>query len=275
MSDYYNRFDRPQRSSYAGGPGRFSRPSRPVCPVAPFEQKDMGYVHEVETWLSNPHAYFKSYGEVARGFQMRHRSERLRIMTFVAAPADLVGLTPQRLYLGREVKKVEGWDGVFSAVVGELGMDFPETFDALQRQGLLAWLGCPAGGVSVSALLMSGALKPAFDSWEQVIYRIQWLLLMCGIKLNDAVVQVDPYTDAQWKAREQEIHRKRREERTYMAGRRAAQEAWADAHPNEAADFAARADEHGRYVPPSYREKGFSDFSGGVRPPRRPADPTW
>ena len=256
---------------------RFSRPIRPVCPVAPFEQKGPEYVQQVEEWIANPHAFFKSFGDAARLFQQGHRSERLRTMTFVAAAADLLPMRPVRLWLGGAVKSVQGWDGVFSAVVGELVPGCPATFDALQRNGLLAWIGCEAGGVPILTLLSAGALKPNFASWEEVVRRIQWLLLMCGIKLNDAVVQVDPYTDAQWAEREADIHRKRSEEKAFMAGRRAAQKAWAEEHPEEAAEFAARqraereatGQNAGRRRPP----QGPRHFPQGPR--RFGADPTW
>lgn len=258
---------------------RFDRPARPYsssCPIAPFECASAGYAQKVDMWLANPHDYFKSFGEMAHRFQMRHRSERLRTMTFVVDPEQLVPLTPVKLYLGRDVTPVKGWDGTFSAAIGELGMAYPRTFDALQRHGLLEWLDCPAGGMAFSAMLMSGGLKPSFDSWEQVIYRIQWLVLMCGIKLNEAIVQVNPYTDEEWLVRQAEIQQKRRDERAYMAGRRSAQEAWAAAHPREAADFAARADEHGRYVPPSYMDADRRDGGDSPRPPRRDSGaPVW
>ena len=60
---------------------------------------------------------------------------------------------------------------------------------------------------------------------------MQWLFLMCGIRLNEVVVQVDPYTNEAWRVRKAEIDRKRAEEKAFMEGRRAAQKAWADAHP--------------------------------------------
>ncbi|MGN0853619.1 MAG: hypothetical protein ACI4Q3_09640 [Kiritimatiellia bacterium] len=247
---------------------RFSRPARPACPVAPFERKGPEYVRQVDGWLDDPHAFFKSYGAAARSFQREHRSERLRTMTFVAPAADLLPMRPVRLWLGGEVRSVQGWDGVFSAVVGELVPACPATFDALQRSGLLAWIGCGAGGVPISTLLSAGALKPDFASWEDVIRRVQWLLLMCGIKLNDAIVQVDPYTDEQWTLREADIHRKRSEERAFMAGRRAAQKAWAEAHPEEAAAFAARQQ--------AEREAAARERPRRSRGERRAAaDPTW
>ena len=59
---------------------------------------------------------------------------------------------------------------------------------------------------------------------------MQWLFLMCGIRLNEVIVQVDPYTDEEWRVRKEEIDRKRSEERAFRGGRRAAQKGWAEAH---------------------------------------------
>ena len=65
-----------------------------------------------------------------------------------------------------------------------------------------------------------------------VVARVQWLFLMCGIRLNEVIVQVDPYTDEEWRVRKEEIDRKRSEERAFMEGRRVAQKAWTEAHPD-------------------------------------------
>ena len=59
-------------------------------------------------------------------------------------------------------------------------------------------------------------------------HEVEWLFLMCGIRLNEVIVQANPYTDEEWCVRKEEIDRKRSEERTFMEGRRAAQKAWAD-----------------------------------------------
>ena len=40
------------------------------------------------------------------------------------------------------------------------------------------------------------------------------------------------YTDEEWRVRKEEIDRKRSEERAFMEGRRAAQKAWTEAHPD-------------------------------------------
>ena len=101
------------------------------------------------------------------------------------------------------------------------------TFDALQAAGQLEWLGCSATGEAVSAMLEAGRINPQFADWAEVVARVQWLFLMCGIRLNEVIVQVDPYTDEEWRVRKEEIDRKRSEERAFMEGRRAAQKAWA------------------------------------------------
>jgi len=68
---------------------------------------------------------------------------------------------------------------------------------------------------------------------DEVVARVQWLFLMCGIRLNEVVVQVDPFSDEQWAVRKAEIDRRRAEDKAFMEGRRAAQRAWAAEHPSD------------------------------------------
>ena len=203
-----------------------------VCPVVSFERAENGYAEQVGKWIANPHAYFKSFGPEAREFQRTHRSERLRTMTLVAPAAELAALRPVRLSLdGREVV-VRSWSDAFSCAVSRLVAANPEAFNALQAAGQLEWLGCSATGEAVAAMLEAGRINPQFADWAEVVARVQWLFLMCGIRLNEVIVQVDPYTDEEWRVRKEEIDRKRSEERAFMEGRRAAQKAWAEAHPD-------------------------------------------
>ena len=203
-----------------------------ICPVVRFEHAQKGYADQVGEWIANPHAYFKSFGPEARTFQKKHPSERLRTMTLVAPAAELAVLRPVRLSLdGREVV-VKSWSEAFSCAVSRLMSVNPATFDALQAAGLLEWLGCSPTGDAVSTMMEVGLIRPQFADWAEVIARVQWLFLMCGIRLNEVIVQIDPYTDEEWKIRKEEIDRKRSEERTFMEGRRAAQKAWAEAHPD-------------------------------------------
>ena len=203
-----------------------------VCPVVSFERAENGYAEQVGKWIANPHAYFKSFGPEAREFQRTHRSERLRTMTLVAPAAELAALRPVRLSLdGREVV-VRSWSDAFSCAVSRLVAANPEAFNALQAAGQLEWLGCSATGEAVAAMLEAGRINPQFADWAEVVARVQWLFLMCGIRLNEVIVQVDPYTDAEWRVRKEEIDRKRSEERAFMEGRRAAQKAWTESHPD-------------------------------------------
>ena len=119
--------------------------------------------------------------------------------------------------------RVRSWSDVFSCVVSRLVAAHEETFVALQSAGELGWLGCGAGNESVAAVLEAGRLNPQFADWAEVVARVQWLFLMCGIRLNEVVVQVDPYTNEAWRVRKPEIDRKRAEEKAFMEGRRAAQ----------------------------------------------------
>ena len=199
-------------------------------PVVAFERAGEGYAEQVGEWIANPHASFKAFGPEARTFQRRHPSERLRTMTLVMPPAELAALRPVCLSLDGLDVSVRSWSDAFSAAVSRLVPAHPETFAALQSAGELEWLGCGPAGEPVAEVLASGRLNPQFGDWAEVVARVQWLFLMCGIRLNEAIVQVDPYTDEEWKVRKAEIDRKRAEERTFMEGRRAAQKAWAAEH---------------------------------------------
>lgn len=203
----------------------------PGCPVAPYEVSVPGYSELVADWLANPHAYFKSFGPEARAFQRRHRSERLRTMTLVAPAEELVRMRPVQVSVDGSSSPVESWESAFALVVTRLAAARPQTFEALQSVGELEWMGCPADGQPFADVWAEGALRPGFDSLAEVVLRIQWLFLMCGIRLNEAIVQVDPYTDEQWTVRLEEIRRRRAEDKAFMEGRRAAQKAWAEAHP--------------------------------------------
>ena len=202
------------------------------CPVISFDRAGDGYAEQVGEWIANPHAHFKSFGPEARTFQEKHPSERLRTMTLVAPAAELATLRPVRLSLdGREVV-AKSWSEAFSSAVSRLVAANPATFDALQSAGQLEWLGCSSSGEAVSTMMEAGRINPQFADWAEVVARVQWLFLMCGIRLNEVIVQVDPYTDDEWRVRKEEIDRKRSEERAFMEGRRAAQKAWAATHPD-------------------------------------------
>jgi len=203
------------------------------CPVVAYERAAAGYAELVADMLSSPHRYFKAFGPEARDFQRRHRSERLRTMTLVASAAELARLKPLRVSLDRIEFPIKSWEEVFALVMSRLAAAQPANFEALQLAGELEWLGCPADGKPIEQVLEDGELCPGFASIEEVVRRIQWLFLMGGIRLNEAIVQVDPYTDEEWAVRIEDIRRRRAEDKAFMEGRRAAQKAWAEAHPEE------------------------------------------
>ena len=207
------------------------------CPVVSFDRAAEGYAERVGEWIADPHAYFKSFGPEARTFQKKHPSERLRTMTLVMPPAELAGFRPVCVSLdGRDVD-VASWSDVFSSVVSRLVPAHPAAFAALQSDGELEWLGCDPVGEPVAALLEAERLNPQFADWAEVVARVQWLFLMCGIRLNEVIVQVDPYSDEEWRMRKAEIDRRRAADRAFMEGRRAAQKAWAAAHPESIGTF--------------------------------------
>lgn len=201
------------------------------CPVKSFDRAPADYATRVAEWLANPHAYFKAFGREAREFQRRHRSERLRTMTLVAPAEELAGLRPVCLCLDRAEASVGSWEEVFAQVAARLVAAHPATFAALQQAGELAWLGCGADTLPVTVVLESGALRPEFASLAEVIARVQWLFLMCGVRLNEVLVQVDPFTDETWSVRKAALDQRRAEDRAFLAGRKAAQKAWSEEHP--------------------------------------------
>ena len=171
------------------------------CPVVQFEHAEEGYAEQVGEWIANPHVYFKSFGPEARAFQRRHPSERLRTMTLVASAAELAALRPVRISLDGQEVAVTSWSDVFTCAVSRLVAANPATFDALQAEGQLEWLGCPPAGEALSVLMEAGRINPQFADWAEVVARVQWLFLMCGIRLNEVIVQVNPYTDEEWRVR--------------------------------------------------------------------------
>lgn len=206
---------------------------RGTCPVTSYERAGEGYAEIVAECLANPHAYFKSFGPEARAFQKRNRSERLRTMTLVAPADELVRMRPVKMSVDRASAPVDSWEAVFSVTLSRLIPAHPATFAALQADGELAWLGCAPEGTPIVEVLDAGELSPGFGSLTEVVLRVQWLFLMCGIRLNEVIVQVDPFTDEEWQDRRQELRRKRAEQNAFMEGRRAAQKAWSEAHPQE------------------------------------------
>ena len=208
-----------------------SRDEKRVCPVRPYDGSYADYAAQVLQWLESPNAYFRAFGPEARAFQARNRSERLRTMTLVAPAEKLVDFKPVQICLDGVGERVVSWEDLFAVASARLIVAQPHVFAALQETGELAWLGCPKGATPVAEAFKAGVLRPDFESLAEVIVRIQWLFLMCGIRLNEVIVQVDPYTDAEWKTRHAEILQKRANEKAFMEGRRAAQKAWSEAHP--------------------------------------------
>jgi len=194
------------------------------CPVTVFERAEPDYAERVAEWLANPHAYFRAFGQEARTFQERNRSRRLRTMTLVAPAEKLVGLRPVCLSLDGSRAAVDTWETAFATAAARLIAAHPATFAALQAAGELDWMGCPAEWTPVAELLAAGTLRPDFADLADVIRRVQWLFLMCGIRLNEVIVQVDPYTDAAWEVRRKELARKRAEEQKILEERRAARQ---------------------------------------------------
>jgi len=183
------------------------------CPIRPFDRAAPDYAVRVQEWLADPHRYFRAFGPEARAFQRRNASERLRTMTLVAPASEFVALRPVCVSVDGLAEQTASWEELFSCVARRLLRAHPFTFAALQQAGELEWLGCPAEGEPVARVFAAGALQPQFADLAEVVGRIQWMFLMCGFRLNEVVVQVDPYTDEDWAIRAEVLRRRRAERR--------------------------------------------------------------
>lgn len=191
---------------------------------------------QARAWVAEPHRFFKAFSRTARRFQHQHPSERLRTMTFVGGPDEFLSRRPLRLHLWENTTRVTSWESVLSTVVGAVAMAKPQLLADLDRAGLLAWMAKADPSLDVLESLRRGQVTLRLDSLAEAFRATQWLLLMAGVKLNEAVVQVDPFTDEEWKVRETQLHEKRAEQKRVLREIDLARKQWADAHPEEAAD---------------------------------------
>ena len=169
--------------------------------------------HMVREWLMEPHRYFKAFSPVARGFQNRHRSARFRTMTLVGVADDFLKLRPRIVHLMERTTDVNSWEDVFCAIVRAVVVRCPDELRELDVGGYLSWMTKTDEAEDIVAAFGRGAVRLDFTSLEEAFAAVQWLVLMVGVKLNEVVVQVDPYEDnAAWRARSAEINAKREDE---------------------------------------------------------------
>ncbi len=185
---------------------------------------------EVRTWIADPHRYFKAFSRTARRFQHTHPSPRYRVMTLVGGAAEFLCRRPLRLHMLGRTTPVRSWTDVFAAVVREVVVAKPRLVRALAARGLMPWLVAANPSDDVVAAFNAGAvtLKPA--SLEAAFTATQWIALMADVKLNEVIVQVDPFTDEEWRVREEQLQAKREEQNRVLREIDQARRQYAETH---------------------------------------------
>lgn len=198
---------------------------------------------EVRKWLENPHQYFKAFSRVAKRFQHEHPSPRYRVMTLVGRPEEFLSRRPMKVGLFGHVRPVSCWEEVLAAIAGEIAAERSSVMRDVCRAGLAPWIAV-AEGMDVVEAFAVGAVALNLPSLEEAFLMAQWLLLMADVKLNEAIVQVDPFTDEEWSVRSAQLREKRENENRVLREIDDARRRYAEAHPEEA-QFAPAPDESG------------------------------
>ena len=188
---------------------------------------------QAREWIAAPHSFFKAFSRTARRFQHQHPSQRLRTMTFVGTPEEFLSRRPLQFHVWDKTTRVASWEQVLSTVVAAVALAQPRLLQDLDRAGLLPWMAKTDPSLDMLDALRQAQVTLRLDSLAEAFRKTQWLLLMAGVKLNEAVVQVDPFTDAEWKVREAQLQEKRAEENRVLREIDLARKQWAEAHPEE------------------------------------------
>ena len=186
---------------------------------------------QARTWIAAPHSYFKAFSRTARRFQHQHPSARLRTMTLVGAPEEFLSRRPLQFHVWENTTRVRSWEEVLSTVVAAVARTKPRLLLDLDARGLVPWMVRTDPALDLLEALRRGQVTLKLDSLPEAFRTTQWLLLMAGVKLNEAVVQVDPYTDEEWQVREAQLQEKRADEKRVLREIDLARKQWADAHP--------------------------------------------
>ena len=188
---------------------------------------------EARLWLADPHRYFKAFSRTARRFQHTHPSPRYRVMTLVGGPQEFLRHRPLRVHFLDRTTPVENWADVFATVVREIAVSRPVLLRALEMNGLLPWLVKEDSSADVVDAFCSGAVTLRLATLEEAFRTTQWIALMADVKLNEVLVQVDPFTDEEWRVREAEIQAKRQEENRVLREIDQARRQYAETHVDE------------------------------------------
>lgn len=186
---------------------------------------------QAREWIADPHRFFKAFSRTARRFQHQHPSARLRTMTLVGTPDEFLARRPLQFHAWEETVRVKSWEQVLSTVVAAVAMRQPRLLLDLDRAGLVPWMAKQDPGQDLIQALQASRVTLKLDSLAEAFRMTQWLLLMAGVKLNEAVVQVDPFSDEEWAVREAQLQEKRAEEKRVLREIDLARKQWADAHP--------------------------------------------
>lgn len=182
---------------------------------------------------ADPHQFFKAFSRTARRFQHMNPSPRYRVMTLVGGANDFLPRQPLKLLVNGHLLRVASWSDVFAYIVRELVAAQPDYIRRLSTAGLLPWIenANPANDLIQSFENDEATLK--FSTLEEAFWSVQWLLVMCDVKLNEVVVQVDPFeSEEAWRARQAEIRAKRAEENRVLREIDEARLKYAEEHPD-------------------------------------------
>ena len=188
---------------------------------------------QAREWIAAPHSFFKAFSRTARRFQFQNPSPRFRTMTFVGTPEEFLSRRPLQFHVWEKTSRVASWEQVLSTVVAAVALAKPRLLQDLDRAGLLPWMAKADPATDVLDALRQARVTLRLDSLAEAFRKTQWLLLMAGVKLNEAVVQVDPFTDEAWAVREAQIQEKRAEEKRVLREIDLARKQWAETHPEE------------------------------------------
>lgn len=183
---------------------------------------------------ADPHRFFKAFSRTARRFQHMNRSPRYRVMTLVGGPNDFLKFHPIKLAIGERLAHVSSWEDVFATLVRELVMRKPAFIQTLSQAGYLPWIENLNPSVDLITAFQNGETNLKFMTLVEAFCAVQWLIVMCDIKLNDVIVQIDPYeSEEAWRKRESEIRTKRQEESRVLREIDEARLKWAEQHPED------------------------------------------
>lgn len=183
---------------------------------------------------ADPHRFFKAFSRTARRFQHMNPSARYRVMTLVGSAPDFLPRKPLKLAINDRTLRVDSWTDVVALIVRELVTAKPSFILRLSEAGLLPWIENLEPSVDLITAFRNGQTTLRFTSLEEAFLSVQWLLVMCNVKLNEVIVQVDPYaSNAAWHAREEELRAKRAEEARVLREIDQARQKYAEEHPED------------------------------------------